>query len=327
MRDKWLYPLGAGAASAGLWLLTVIAAIHPVGLLAGFLIPLPLFMVGLAGDARSVLIAGLIAGLVVLLLSYQPGTAALFLIIYPIPMAWLVLRYSQEGIFAHRTDRANLAGQLLVQLMTMAVAGLVVCSVLAVTLSGSSLQELGLRALEQARPFLQSYLSASDSVDEIPQAFDLFGLLWPGLLGLSWCWTLIINGLLARLALSRLGYTLPQGVDLRELRLPPGVLVIFIAAVVIGSGRGATGSLLGELGFILANVAVISSLGIFCAGLAAVHRFAARRVSLVDKRFVLFGFYAALILLSTLAVPVVIALGIVTLGLHWYRSLDGQRQD
>jgi hypothetical protein len=294
----------AGAASA---VLVLTAASGPLGIVLGYLAPLPLFFAGLTHGVTAVAIAGAVGALISALNGLLAG--GVYLVTFAAPVA-LVVRQALLARPAHEAaaeagTNAEVsndlewypAGRLIVWLTGWALG------LFAMALLLTADREGGLAGMLQ--PLLVQFLSAMPQGTgdaDLPTAARRLAMLMPAVFGFSWLVMMTINGTLAQGLATALKQNRRPTPLYRTLGLPKLLGFALIAAI-------ATGLVLpGDAAFVGATVAAVLAFPFFLQGLAVVHGLAAK-ASLPG--LVLAVFYTALVVAGALVGVLVVILGFI----------------
>lgn len=291
----------AGAASA---VLVLTAASGPLGIMLGYLAPLPLFLAGLTYGVTAVGIAGVVGTLISGLNGLLAG--AVYLVTFAAPVALVV----RQALLARPATEAGANAEVSNDLEWYPVGRLVLW------LTGWSLGLFGLALLLTAdreggltgmlQPLLVQFLSAmpqgSEQVSDLPTVAKRLASLMPAVFGISWLVMMTINGTLAQGMASLLKQNRRPSPVYRALTLSRSLAVALVAALA--------GALLlpGDVGFIGGTVAAILAFPFFLQGLAVVHGLAAKAAL---PGLVLAAFYAALVVAGALVGILVVILGFI----------------
>jgi hypothetical protein len=291
----------AGIASA---VLVLTAASGPLGILLGYLAPLPLFFAGLTHGVTAVGIAGVVGTLVSAVNGLLAG--GVYLVTFAAPVAVVV----RQALLARPATEASTGADVSDGLEWYPVGRLVLW------LAGWSLGLFGIALLltadregglpEMLQPLLTQFLSAMQQ--GAGQGADLeamakrLAMLMPAVFCVSWLVMMTINGTLAQ----------GMAVLLKQNRRPTPVYRVFTLsrslAVALVAAIVAAAVLPGDVAFIGGTVAAILAFPFFLQGLAVVHGLAAR-ASLPG--LVLAAFYAALVVAGALVGVLVVILGFI----------------
>lgn len=291
----------AGLASA---LLVLTAASGPLGIMLGYLAPLPLFFAGLTHGVTAVGIAGVVGTLVSGFNGLLAGSV--YLATFAAPVALVV----RQGLLARPATEASAGADVSDGLEWYPVGRLVLwlagwsLGLFGVALLLTADREGGLPAMLQ--PLLTQFLSAMQQ--GAVQGADLdvmakrLALLMPAVFGVSWLVMMTINGTLAQGMAVLLKQNRRPTPLYRAFTLSRSLAVALVAAIV------AAAVLPGDVAFIGGTVAAILAFPFFLQGLAVVHGLAAK-ASLPG--LVLAAFYAALVVAGALVGVLVVILGFI----------------
>ncbi len=291
----------AGIASA---VLVLTAASGPLGILLGYLAPLPLFFAGLTHGVTAVGIAGVVGTLVSAVNGMLAG--GVYLVTFAAPVAVVV----RQALLARPATEASVGADVSDGLEWYPVGRLVLW------LAGWSLGLFGIALLltadregglpEMLQPLLTQFLSAMQQ--DAGQGADLeamakrLAMLMPAVFCVSWLVMMTINGTLAQGMAVLLKQSRRPTPLYRSFTLSRSLAVALVAAIV------AAAVLPGDVAFIGGTVAAILAFPFFLQGLAVVHGLAAR-ASLPG--LVLAAFYAALVVAGALVGILVVILGFI----------------
>lgn len=291
----------AGIASA---VLVLTAASGPLGIMLGYLAPLPLFFAGLTHGVTAVGIAGVVGTLVSAVNGLLAG--GVYLVTFAAPVAVVV----RQALLARPATEASTGADVHDGLEWYPVGRVVLW------LAGWSLGLFGIALLLTAdregglpsmlQPLLIQFLSAMQQ--GAAQGADLevmakrLALLMPAVFGVSWLVMMTINGTLAQGMAVLLKQNRRPTPLYRSFTLSRSLAVALVAALV------AAAVLPGDVAFIGGTVAAILAFPFFLQGLAVVHGLAAR-ASLPG--LVLAAFYAALVVAGALVGVLVVILGFI----------------
>ncbi|MFN3399415.1 MAG: DUF2232 domain-containing protein, partial [Ferrovibrio sp.] len=284
----------AGLASA---LLVLTAASGPLGIMLGYLAPLPLFFAGLTHGVTAVGIAGVVGTLVSGFNGLLAGSV--YLATFAAPVALVV----RQALLARPATEASAGADVHDGLEWYPVGRLVLwlagwsLGLFGIALLLTADREGGLPAMLQ--PLLTQFLSAMQQGPSgvSGQGADLevmakrLALLMPAVFGVSWLVMMTINGTLAQGMAVLLKQNRRPTPLYRAFTLSRSLAVALVAAIV------AAAVLPGDVAFIGGTVAAILAFPFFLQGLAVVHGLAAK-ASLPG--LVLAAFYAALVVAGAL---------------------------
>ncbi len=301
MSKDMMIALGGGALS-GLISLAFVAG-FPGAMLAVYLTPLPLFMIGLSLGLNSQTVAG-VSGVVTAAAIGGPLSALLFALIYALPV-WLVVRLALirwqvsdgNGVI---TEEWTPAGTILAMLAIFAAALFALAYFLALGQEGG-LQGMIQSILERVFSYLMPGLQDSGRENML----GAWSALFPGYLGMSWIVMSIINVSIALAVLNRLKASIRPGSGISELTLPDRISWFLIAAAALS----LLGSLSeqGEIAYFGRNLVMILGLPFFFLGLSVVHNLARA----VPYPGVLLTVFYMVLLLSGWIALIVIAAGLI----------------
>lgn len=291
----------AGLASA---VLVLTAASGSLGILLGYLAPLPLFFAGLTHGVTAVGIAGAVGTLVSGFNGLLAGSV--YLATFAAPVALVV----RQALLARPATEASAGADVSDGLEWYPVGRLVLWLVgwslglFGVALLLTADREGGLPELLQ--PLLTQFLSvmqqdAGQSADLEAMAKRL-ALLMPAVFGVSWLVMMTINGTLAQGLAVLLKQNRRPTPLYRSFTLSRPLAVALVAAIV------AAAVLPGDVAFIGGTVAAILAFSFFLQGLAVVHGLAAKAAL---PGLVLAAFYAALVVAGALVGILVVILGFI----------------
>lgn len=291
----------AGLASA---VLVLTAASGSLGILLGYLAPLPLFFAGLTHGVTAVGIAGAVGTLVSGFNGLLAGSV--YLATFAAPVALVV----RQALLARPATEAATGAEVSDGLEWYPVGRLVLW------LAGWSLGLFGVALLltadregglpELLQPLLIQFLSVMQQ--DAGQGANLeamarrLALLMPAVFGVSWLVMMTINGTLAQGMAVLLKQNRRPTPLYRSFTLSRPLAVALVAAIV------AAAVLPGDVAFIGGTVAAILAFPFFLQGLAVVHGLAARAAL---PGLVLAAFYAALVVAGALVGVLVVILGFI----------------
>lgn len=302
MRSLILGSLAGGASAV----LVLTAASGPLGIMLGYLAPLPLFLAGLTHGLPAVVIAGAVGTLISALNGLLSG--GIYLVTFAAP-AVLVVR---QALLARPATEASAnaevhgdlewypAGRLVVWLVGWALG------LFALALLLTADREGGMPGMLQ--PVLEQFLAAMPQNETAQQGSDMaavaknLAMMMPAVFGFSWLVMMTINGTLAQ-GLARMLKQNRRPTPRYRLLVLPRLLAFGLAAAIV-----AGLVLPGDAGFIGATVAAILAFPFFLQGLAVVHGLAAKAVM---PGLILAAFYAALVVAGALVGVLVVILGFI----------------
>lgn len=306
MRSLILGSLAGGASAV----LVLTAASGPLGIMLGYLAPLPLFLAGLTHGLPAVVIAGAVGTLISALNGLLSG--GIYLVTFAAPAALVV----RQALLARPATEASAnaevhdglewypAGRLVVWLVGWAFG------LFGLALLLTADREGGMPGMLQ--PLLEQFLAAMPQNETVPQS-DLRGgdmaavaknlaTMMPAVFGFSWLVMMAINGTLAQ-GLARMLKQNRRPTPRYRLLVLPRLLAFALAAAIV-----AGLVLPGDAGFIGATAAAILAFPFFLQGLAVVHGLAAKAVM---PGLILAAFYAALVVAGALVGVLVVILGFI----------------
>lgn len=303
MRSLILGSLAGGASAV----LVLTAASGPLGIMLGYLAPLPLFLAGLTHGVSAVAIAGAVGTLISALNGLLSG--GIYLVTFAAPAALVV----RQALLARPADEAGSAPAEVSNGLEWYPVGRLV-----VWLTGWALGLFGLALLLTAdreggmpgmlQPLLEQFLAAMPQNETAQQGSDIaavaknLAMLMPAVFGFSWLVMMAINGTLAQ-GLARMLKQNRRPTPLyRALALPRWLAIALAVAIIAGL------ALPGDAGFIGATVAAILAFPFFLQGLAVVHGLAAKAAL---PGLILAAFYAALVVAGALVGVLVVILGFI----------------
>jgi hypothetical protein len=308
MSKDMLTAIGAGAIS-GYASIAFLSGM-PGALLAVYLAPLPLLLVGLDHGIKVVTVAS-ISGIVIASIAGNMFSGGLFTLIHAFP-AWVIVRQALLKYTVPGTENEEWypAGAILC-ILSVFGAGLLMVAVI-----WSQGEVGGLQGL--IRSYLDQVFTHVMPMDEAVRG-DLVQLmtpLFPGYMGTSWVVMAAVNASIAMAILTRVQHTERPKTKLANLVLPDWMSWFIVAAASVALlGQG-------ELEFFGRNLALILAVPFFFLGLAVVHNLACH---VVFPRILLTAFYMALLLSGWIAM-MVIATGIAEqwFGLRRYIENPGK---
>jgi hypothetical protein len=274
MVKSYLTAFGAGVMSALMFMTPVLNLAF--GMLVGPFSSLPLFLVGLWGGVRVLMVAGIVGAVIpgILLQKLLPE------MLYYLPLGYAATVLLPAGVMArqallHRTASDGStewypAGRLLAMLAALISGLYLVASLAFMGVEGGFVGQVA----QMVTPFIQSFIDSGQAeldplitIEELAAgyAFKIVTLTPAGLaLGISVC-MFIAQGLL-----TRLGKNLRPSFDLIALELPIWPIFAFGASAALGIFAPA------ELKAIGTGCAVAFAVPFFFLGLAVIHAFARR---------------------------------------------------
>jgi len=300
MTRSLVFGLLAGIASA---LLVMTAAAGPLGLMLGYLAPLPLFFAGLTkgvGAAGWAVAAGtLVSGFNGL------QAAVVFALLFGLPALWLV----RQALLARPAEEADSGANVVDGLDWYPVGGLIMRLagwaglLFALALLATAGREGGLPGVLQ--PVLAQFFSVMQPEGGQQSAKDLAATasrLMPAVVAMSWLTMLTINGTLAQ------GLAVLVKQNARPTPQYAALTLPRFLAIALAGAVGLALLLPQETRFIAATAAAILAFPYFLQGLAVLHALAGRAPA---TGLILAAFYAALVVASALVGILVVGLGLI----------------
>ena len=256
--------LAAGTALLSSALLLVAATGFVATTMLAYLTPLPLLILGLSHKKDCVGIAGGMASLLLFFLA-TPVVAIVYFVLVAGPVTLLCQRITQvnqqkenQGINGHQTS--PLSGHLCTLLAAIPcfilTAVFIYCWLYQEQSVGTSLSEKADLIIENYRhALLQRNLDVKDTLLNTV----------PAMMGIFWMTLLIINGVLARYALTRVATISLSPVKLVQIELPQSLIIIFIVSSLMA------GLLSGDISLYCLNLSIILAFPILLSGLGVVH--------------------------------------------------------
>jgi hypothetical protein len=272
------------------------------GMVLVYLVPSPLFAVGLAYGLTAALVATALAVVVMMIVTGGLALPLTFLVTTALPVLPLV---RQALLSRHHPDGAIewYPPGLLLMVLTGVGGTLILLAYIAGLIFGDAggLKTFIHDALSEILGQLLRDIGggAGTSVDD--SLMGLFVQIFPGAAVTSLLALVMVNGLLVQAVLVRLHWLQRPPLRMSDVELPhwsPPLLALTLAGASISSG---------DAGFVLVNLAIVLALPFLFAGLAVVHAFAASRPS---KVMVLVVFYVLVAFFAWLVLAV-IGLGII----------------
>jgi hypothetical protein len=291
----------AGIASA---VLVLTAASGPLGILLGYLAPLPLFFAGLTHGVTAVAIAGAVGTLVSGINGLLAGSV--YLATFAAPVALVV----RQALLARPATEAETGAELSGELEWYPVGRLVLwltgwsLGLFGVALLLTADREGGLPGMLQPLliPFLSAMQQGAGQAADLEAVAKRLATMMPAVFGVSWLVMMTINGTLAQGLSVLLKQNRRPSPLYRAFTLSRSLAVALVAALVMAV------VLPGDIAFIGGTVAAILAFPFFLQGLAVVHGLAAK-ASLPG--LVLAAFYAALVVAGALVGVLVVILGFI----------------
>ncbi len=286
----------------------------PGALLAVYLAPLPMLLVGLDHGTKAATVAG-ISGIAVTAIAGGPLSGWLFALIHALPV-WVIVRQALLKRLAKdgTTEDWYPAGSILSILSVFGAGMLFVAMVTSLGEEGG-LHGLVRSYLDQVFAYMMPTMDEALRGDLVQAISPLF----PGYLGTSWVVMAAVNASIAMAILTRAQRTERPKTKLADLVLPDWMswfLVVAAAVALLGQG---------ELEFLGRNLALILAVPFFFLGLGVVHDLA-RQVTFPGM--LLTAFYLILFLSGWIAIAV-IAAGLLEqwVGLRRRFKTAGQRRN
>ncbi|MSO77165.1 MAG: DUF2232 domain-containing protein [Alphaproteobacteria bacterium] len=268
----------------------------PGGMVLAYLSQMPLFLAGLSAAWPIAAVGAAVAAVIVAGIGGLASTG-LFLLTSAVPAVLLV----RQALLNRPTAAGDLEwyppGMLVAWL-----AGLPAIALAALALFAMG-EEGGLEGMVLAfmTAFLKSVGTANPGGNEATVKTLVTAIL-PGLVGCSWMFMVIVNGVLAQGLLIGFQRNQRPAPRLGDMVLPSWLLYALAASLLIAVVGG------GGLGYIARNLALMFALAFFLQGLGVVHALIARMRARATMTLVMF--YVLLILLGWTALLVTL-LGIV----------------
>lgn len=303
--------LAGGTAILSSALLLVAATGFLATTLLAYLTPLPLLILGLSHKKDCVGIAGGMASLLLFFLT-TPVVAIIYFVLVAGPVTLFCQWATQVN---HQKQNQVINGRWTISLSGHLCTFLAVvpCFILtAVFIYCWLYQELSVGTLlsEKADVIIENYRNALSkrNLDINPEVGAQLLLLKntllntvPAVMGIFWMILLIINGMLARYALSRVTTISLSAVKLAHIELPHWLIIIFIISSLIA------GLLSGDISLYCLNLSVILAFPILLSGLGVVH-IASERTKY--KRGILFAIYTV-VFMSRWATFILVLIGLL----------------
>lgn len=302
MSKEMLIAISGGALS-GFASLAFLSGM-PGALLAVYLAPLPMLLVGLDHGAKPAAIAG-VSGTAVTVIAGGALSGGLFAVIHAFP-AWIIVR---QALLKRTGDDGSTvewypAGAILCILSALGGGMMLVATVWSLG-EGGGLHGAVQAYLDQVFAYLMPTLEEAARGDLVQHLSPLF----PGYLGTSWVVMAAVNASIAMAILTRVKRIERPKAKLADLELADWMSWFLIAAAAVALlGQG-------ELEFLGRNVALVLAVPFFFLGLSVVHNLA-RHVAFPGM--LLSAFYLVLFLSGWIAM-VVVAAGLTEqwVGLRW----------
>ncbi len=306
MGKNTLLAVGGGGLSAAASLMALLGS--PFGVVAAYVAPLPILLVGLALGSNAAGIAAS-AGLVVVAVVAGGVAAGVYSGMHALP-SWLVVHQA----LLRRPVTAAGAGDgwypigLLVAVMTL--LGAFVSSSTAVAGGDGDGIEAAITSI------LEGVMEIAAPGFDVEQRQMLVGSLAPVFVGfsaLTWLAMILLNAVAAQTILTRRGVAIRPTPKWSALSLPDWLGWVLAAVAAIGLLAS------GDAGYLARNAALVLSAPYFLLGLAIVHGMAHRGRS---PGLVLVLFYMLLGVFFALAAAVVALIGMISAWSGW-RPADG----
>jgi len=263
----------------------------PGALLAVYLAPLPLLLIGLDFGSRTASVAGL-SGIIVAGLFGGAMSGLLFALIHALP-AWVIVRQAllKWPAADGKVEEWYPVGSILC-ILSVFCAGL-----LTVAMIWSLGEDGGLHAL--VRSYLgQVFAYMMPAMDEAARSdfVQAISSLFPGYMGTSWVVMAVVNASIAMAILTRAKRIVRPKTKLADLTLPDWISWFLIAAAAVALlGQG-------ELEFFGRNLALILAVPFFFLGLGVVHTVAGQ---VQFPGMLLAAFYLVLFLSGWIAMAII----------------------
>jgi uncharacterized protein YybS (DUF2232 family) len=291
MSKDMLIAIGGGTISAFASLAFMSGM--PGALLAVYMAPLPMLLVGLDHGLKAATVAGL-SGVIVTGVMSDPMSGMLFLVVHALPV-WVIVRQGLLKLTAAdgKTEEWYPVGSILC-ILSVFCAGL-----LTVAVFWSLGEDGGLREL--VRSYLgQVFAYVVPTMDEVIRGnlVKAMSFLFPGYMGTSWTVMVAVNASIAAAILTRAKRFARPKTKLADLVLPDWMSWFLVAAATVALlGQG-------ELEYFGQNLALILAMPFFFLGLGVVHELA-RQVQF--PRTLLVAFYLVMFLSGWIAMAVILA--------------------
>lgn len=262
MQRQVLIAAGGGLASA-LLSLGLLSGGGGFALLAYFA-PLPLCLAGLTSGARTTMIAGVCA-LVILFLLGGVAAAGLYGLSIMVP-CWIVVYHAlSHRAYPDGSTGFYAPGEIVTRLSTLGAASVAVV-ILAQMGAGTGVEA-------SVRGFLSGALTPLVPATEADQLNDFLNRivpLFPGFATMSWLVMLVANAALAQSALTKWGHALRATPDYASLDAPEYAYWLFVGA----AGLKVVST--GDFEYLGQNLVLILASPFFFVGLAVAHTLARR---------------------------------------------------
>ncbi|MDP6352563.1 MAG: DUF2232 domain-containing protein [Alphaproteobacteria bacterium] len=279
----------------------------PALILLQYITQLPLFVVGLALGLGPAVVAGVIASAVTFLVDSLPGV--IFAVGYALPVVLAIRQALLTRVLDGGQSEWYPPGRLLANATGYAAAILVMA---ALWMSGADDGMAGvvIGAIQQVLQVLSGDQIGPEAEGMIAQ----YAFLFPGLIGMSWIFMMVINGALAQGLVSGAGRNLRPTPSFVEIELPDWPAYALGGSALIWLIGG------GNIGFAAGALFVIVLAPFFLQGIAVVHVLARRRATRSRVVITLTIFYILLIFLQWPMILVAV-LGVVEQWAHVRRRL------
>ncbi len=265
-----------------------------VGLIVTYLAQLPLFIVGLWLGGRAAAIAGA-TGIIALAVIGGAIPGLLFAVSTVLPVSLLVTLALRKRTWTDGNDYWYPPGNLL-RTLALWCAALLIGAAMVFNLAGNGFEVWVAGLVSQ---IVQMVEQGAGQTAPAATVKGMVGVL-PGVLAWSWMMMATVNGLLAQAIVKRIGRNLRPSPRMREIDIPLTWAGLFGAAVLLSY------LLSGDIGFTVANLAIVLAYPLLFQGLSVIH---AALASIGAWTISYVAFYAVMILFGWLALAVV-ALGL-----------------
>jgi hypothetical protein len=289
MKSIWLAAIGAGLASAVMFLAMMLGSVMALPL--AYLAPLPLFLVGLSLGAGASALAGAVSSaLVAAALGGSLLTGIIYFVVNGVPATIL----SRQALLGRGDAAGNIEwyppGRLLGWLTGLGLAALPGAVILLSDMAGGFDSVMaGFSEVDLLR------MLPADQLAPMRGLIERVGTIMPGIIVISWLAMVAVNGALAQGLLARFKRNRRPRLDIATLELPEWILIAAAAAAL------AAWFASGAAGFFAKNGLAILLLPLVVVGLAVVHAFA-RQIKAGPA--VLAILYILLVLFSPLVVTI-----------------------
>ncbi len=265
-----------------------------VGVLMTYLAQLPLFIAGLAMGIKATAVAGT-AGIIALAIigGHEPGL--IYALTTALPVTILVTLALRKRLWTDGQEDWYPPGKLL---QGAAVWGGVLL-VLAAIVFGSFGNGFHASVAAFVGSLSEGFRQATGQ-NAPPDALAGIADILPAIGALSWMLMATVNGLLAQMLVTRFGKNLRPGLHMDEIHVP------LTWAGLIAAAAALKYVLPGDLGYTMANLAVVLAYPLLFQGLSVVH---AAMASVGAWTIGYVAFYVTMLFFGWLALPVV-ALGL-----------------